>query len=98
MEDRIDVPFRADKDGIIRTWWRLLVRFIAALDSYSEYLLIRNELRLLKVYRELEKTEYKEEIEISAAKNVARVSKQLKTSMLMFLPLVVLLILIVIIF
>ena len=98
MEDRIDVPVRENRGGIFTTWWGILVRCVAALDTYSEYLLIRNETRLLKAYGELEKSEYKEEIKISAKKNVARVSRQLKTSMLMFFPLILLLIVITIIF
>lgn len=98
MEDRINVPDRDKKGGMIRTWWGILSRLVAALDAYSEYLVIRNETRLLKAYGEMAKSEYKEDIQESAVKNVTRVSRQLKTSMLMFFPLLLLLIIIQIIF
>jgi hypothetical protein len=98
MEGRINVPDREKKGGMIRTWWGILSRLVAALDAYSEYLVIRNETRLLKAYGEMAKSEYKEDIQESAVKNVTRVSRQLKTSMLMFFPLLLLLIIIQIIF
>jgi|TARA_B110000902_G_C13948675_1_gene452714 hypothetical protein len=98
MEGRINVPDREKKGGMIRTWWGILSRLVAALDTYSEYLVIRNETRLLKAYGEMAKSEYKEDIQESAVKNVTRVSRQLKTSMLMFFPLLLLLIIIQIIF
>lgn len=98
MEDRINVPDRDKKGGMIRTWWGILSRLVAALDAYSEYLVIRNETRLLKAYGEMAKSEYKEDIQESAVKNVTRVSRQLKTSMLIFFPLLLLLIIIQIIF
>ena len=98
MEGRINVPDREKKGGMIRTWWGILSRLVAALDAYSEYLVIRNETRLLKAYGEMAKSEYKEDIQESAVKNVTRVSRQLKISMLMFFPLLLLLIIIQIIF